>query len=68
METIDKTKQCIERNQTRIKIIREESKLLTASIDRMFAQRKKLSEEKRQLKKEIQALSAEIETAQNLTA
>ncbi len=55
METIDETKECIERSETRIKIIRQESKLLTESIARMLEQRKKLSEEKRELKQAIES-------------
>lgn len=47
----------IERLQTQIEMIRSESRILTHRIERMFEQRKQLSEEKRICKANIQALS-----------
>jgi hypothetical protein len=45
----------IERLQTRIEMIRSESRILTYKIERMMEQRKALSEEKRKLKELIES-------------
>ena len=45
----------IERVQTRIDMIRQESRTLTYKIERMMEQRKSLSEEKRKLKELIES-------------
>ena len=45
----------IERLQTRIEMIRSESRILTYKIERMMEQRKSLSEEKRKLKDLIES-------------
>lgn len=45
----------IERVQTRIDMIRQESRILTYKIERMMEQRKSLSEEKRKLKELIES-------------
>lgn len=44
-----------ERVQTRIDMIRQESRILSYKIERMLDQRKLLSEEKRKLKELVQA-------------
>ena len=53
---MDKVNENIERMQTQIEMIRSESRLLSYRIDRMTEQRKKLSEEKRQLKLKLELL------------
>jgi len=46
-----------ERIQTQIEMIRQESRILSYRIERMMEQRKALSEEKRQLKSELERIS-----------
>jgi hypothetical protein len=46
-----------ERIQTQIEMIRQESRILSYRIERMMEQRKALSEEKRQLKTQLEMLS-----------
>lgn len=46
-----------ERIQTQIEMIRQESRILSYRIERMLEQRKALSEEKRQLKSELERIS-----------
>jgi len=48
--TMNNREENMERIQTKIEMIRSESRLLSYRIDRMVEQRKKLSDEKRQLK------------------
>jgi hypothetical protein len=47
----------IERIQTQIEMIRQESRILSYRIDRMMEQRKYLSDEKRKLKALLETLS-----------
>ena len=49
----------LERLQTRIEMIRAESRVLSFKIERMEQQRKDLSEEKRVLKQSISVINGE---------
>ena len=49
-KSMTNTPENIERIQTQIDMIRQESRILSYRIDRMMEQRKALSEEKRKLK------------------
>lgn len=51
------TPENIERIQTQIEMIRQESRILSYRIERMMEQRKGLSEEKRKLKEQLEMLS-----------
>jgi len=50
----------VERIQTRIDMIRQESRTLSFRIERMLEQRKNLSQEKSALKNLLQELSANV--------
>lgn len=56
-ETVKDKEENIERVQTQIEMIRQESRVLSYRIDRMMEQRKNLSEEKRRLKLILETLS-----------
>ena len=56
VQGMDNVNENLERIQTQIEMIRSESRLLSYRIDRMIEQRKKLSEEKRQLKLRLELL------------
>jgi hypothetical protein len=56
-ETMKDKEENIERIQTQIEMIRQESRVLSYRIDRMMEQRKDLSEEKRRLKLILETLS-----------
>jgi prefoldin subunit 5 len=56
-ETVKDKEENIERIQTQIEMIRQESRVLSYRIDRMMEQRKNLSEEKRRLKLTLETLS-----------
>ena len=56
-ETVKDKEENIERIQTQIEMIRQESRVLSYRIDRMMEQRKNLSEEKRRLKLILETLS-----------
>jgi hypothetical protein len=56
-ETVKDNEENIERIQTQIEMIRQESRVLSYRIDRMMEQRKNLSEEKRRLKLILETLS-----------
>ena len=56
-ETVKDKEENIERVQTQIEMIRQESRILSYRIDRMMEQRKNLSEEKRGLKLILETLS-----------
>tara|TARA_A100000171_G_scaffold50130_1_gene60772 strand:+ start:1248 stop:1820 length:573 start_codon:yes stop_codon:yes gene_type:complete len=56
-KTPDNTSENIERIQTQIEMIRQESRILSYRIERMMEQRKGLSEEKRKLKEQLETLS-----------
>jgi len=56
-ETVKDKEENIERIQTQIEMIRQESRVLSYRIDRMMEQRKDLSEEKRRLKLILETLS-----------
>ena len=56
-KTQDNTSENIERIQTQIEMIRQESRILSYRIERMMEQRKGLSEEKRKLKEQLETLS-----------
>jgi hypothetical protein len=56
-ETVKDKEENIERIQTQIEMIRQESRVLSYRIDRMMEQRKDLSEEKRRLKLTLETLS-----------
>ena len=56
---ISKMDSQLERLQTRIEMIRAESRVLSFKIERMEQQRKDLSEEKRVLKQSISVISGE---------
>jgi hypothetical protein len=56
-KTPDNTSENIERIQTQIDMIRQESRILSYRIERMMEQRKGLSEEKRKLKEQLETLS-----------
>jgi hypothetical protein len=56
-ETVEDKEENIERIQTQIEMIRQESRVLSYRIDRMMEQRKNLSEEKRRLKLILETLS-----------
>ena len=53
----DNKSENIERIQTQIEMIRQESRILSYRIERMMEQRKGLSEEKRKLKEQLETLS-----------
>jgi predicted nucleic acid-binding Zn-ribbon protein len=53
----DNKSENIERIQTQIDMIRQESRILSYRIERMMEQRKGLSEEKRKLKEQLETLS-----------
>ena len=53
----DNQSENIERIQTQIEMIRQESRILSYRIERMMEQRKGLSEEKRKLKEQLETLS-----------
>jgi len=53
----DNKSENIERIQTQIEMIRQESRILSYRIERMMEQRKGLSEEKRKLKAQLETLS-----------
>ena len=53
----DNTSENIERIQTQIEMIRQESRILSYRIERMMEQRKGLSDEKRKLKEQLETLS-----------
>jgi hypothetical protein len=55
-ETVEDKEENIERIQTQIEMIRQESRVLSYRIDRMMDQRKDLSEEKRRLKLTLETL------------
>jgi hypothetical protein len=55
-ETVKDKEENIERIQTQIEMIRQESRVLSYRIDRMMEQRKDLSEEKRRLKLTLETL------------
>jgi len=54
----------VERIQTRIDMIRQESRTLSFRIERMLEQRKNLSQEKSALKNLLQELSANVPTSE----
>jgi chromosome segregation ATPase len=54
----------VERIQTRIDMIRQESRTLSFRIERMLEQRKNLSQEKSALKNLLQELSADVPTSE----
>ncbi len=54
----------VERIQTRIDMIRQESRTLSFRIERMLEQRKNLSQEKSALKNLLQELSADVSTSE----
>lgn len=54
---MNNTPENIERLQTQIEMIRQESRILSYRIERMMEQRKGLSEEKRKLKEKLESLS-----------
>ena len=56
-KTPDNTSENIERIQTQIEMIRQESRILSYRIERMMEQRKGLSDEKRKLKEQLETLS-----------
>jgi chromosome segregation ATPase len=56
-KTPENTSENIERIQTQIEMIRQESRILSYRIERMMEQRKGLSEEKRKLKEQLETLS-----------
>ena len=56
-KTVKDKEENIERIQTQIEMIRQESRVLSYRIDRMMEQRKNLSEEKRRLKLILETLS-----------
>ena len=55
---MDKEKENIERIQTRIDMIRQESRALSYRIERMTEQRKDLTQEKNDLKDRLEAVNA----------
>ena len=55
---MDKEQENIERIQTRIDMIRQESRALSYRIERMTEQRKDLTQEKNDLKDRLEAVSA----------
>tara|TARA_R110002020_G_scaffold20408_2_gene69935 strand:+ start:2196 stop:2408 length:213 start_codon:yes stop_codon:yes gene_type:complete len=54
----------VERIQTRIDMIRQESRTLSFRIERMFEQRKHLSQEKKNLKDLLKVLHEDVSTAE----
>ena len=54
----------VERIQTRIDMIRQESRTLSFRIERMLEQRKQLSQEKKNLKDLLKVLYEEVSTAE----
>ena len=54
----------VERIQTRIDMIRQESRTLSFRIERMLEQRKQLSQEKKNLKDLLKALYEDVSTAE----
>ena len=56
-KTPENTSENIERIQTQIDMIRQESRILSYRIERMMEQRKGLSDEKRKLKEQLETLS-----------
>ena len=54
----------VERIQTRIDMIRQESRTLSFRIERMLEQRKLLSQEKKNLKDLLKVLYEEVSTAE----
>ncbi len=54
----------VERIQTRIDMIRQESRTLSFRIERMLEQRKHLSQEKKNLKDLLQVLSEHVSDAE----
>ena len=54
----------VERIQTRIDMIRQESRTLSFRIERMLEQRKQLSQEKKNLKDLLKVLYEDVSTAE----
>ena len=54
----------VERIQTRIDMIRQESRTLSFRIERMLEQRKQLSQEKKNLKDLLKVLYEDVATAE----
>ena len=54
----------VERIQTRIDMIRQESRTLSFRIERMLEQRKQLSQEKKNLKDLLKVLYEDVPTAE----
>ena len=54
----------VERIQTRIDMIRQESRTLSFRIERMLDQRKQLSQEKKNLKDLLKVLYEDVSTAE----
>ena len=54
----------VERIQTRIDMIRQESRTLSFRIERMLEQRKQLSQEKKNLKDLLRVLYEDVSTAE----
>ena len=54
----------VERIQTRIDMIRQESRSLSFRIERMLEQRKQLSQEKKNLKDLLKVLYEDVSTAE----
>ena len=54
----------VERKQTRIDMIRQESRTLSFRIERMLEQRKQLSQEKKNLKDLLKVLYEDVSTAE----
>ena len=54
----------VERIQTRIDMIRQESRTLSFRIERMLEQRKHLSQEKKNLKDLLKVLHEDVSTAE----
>ena len=62
--SISKIESNVERIQTRIDMIRQESRTLSFRIERMLEQRKQLSQEKKNLKDLLKVLYEDVSTAE----
>ena len=62
--SISQIESTVERIQTRIDMIRQESRTLSFRIERMLEQRKQLSQEKKNLKDLLKVLYEDVSTAE----